>query len=321
MRFAVNLMPTVPVSEVVGLAVHAERCGASRVWVYDEGVVTRDVYVTLAAIAAATERVHMGPGITNPYVRHPAATAAAVASLDELSGGRAFVGLGVGGGLTLGPLGLQRPSPVAVLADTVSALRGLFAGEVVDLESASFRLRSARLDYGRPDIPIVLAGRGPRVTALGGNVADGFYLSYIHRELLAEHVAALRSSALGRDFEVMYSTAVAMSEADIDAVRAQLTFRLVDSPPEVRALLGLGDAQVARIRARLARGGPTAAADEIDPGWVGQFAIAGSVDHCAAQLRQLETTGDIDEFVLPIQSPEAARDLISAVAAMIGTDT
>ena len=59
-------MPKGPVAEVADLAVLAEWLGYSRCWVYDEGLVTRDVYVTLAAIALATEKILLGPGITNP---------------------------------------------------------------------------------------------------------------------------------------------------------------------------------------------------------------------------------------------------------------
>ena len=78
---SVNLMPAGPVAQVVELATLAEARGCRRCWVYDEGMHTRDVYVTLAAIAGATTRIGLGPGITNPYVRHPGATAAAVATL------------------------------------------------------------------------------------------------------------------------------------------------------------------------------------------------------------------------------------------------
>ena len=83
--FSVGLMATAPVSDIVELARRAEKAGCRRCWAYDEGLVTRDVYVTLAAIAGATDRIALGPGITNPYVRHPGATAAAIATLDELA--------------------------------------------------------------------------------------------------------------------------------------------------------------------------------------------------------------------------------------------
>ncbi|MDA3039028.1 MAG: LLM class flavin-dependent oxidoreductase [Actinomycetota bacterium] len=99
----VHLMPTAPVGQLVELAVFAEQRGATRCWINDEGLNTRDPYVTLSAIAGATHAMALGPGIANPFSRHPGATVAAIASLDEWSGGRAFLGLGAGGGMALGP--------------------------------------------------------------------------------------------------------------------------------------------------------------------------------------------------------------------------
>ena len=88
---SVSLMPTAPVADVVELAVLAEELGLARCWVYDEGLVTRDVYIALTAIAAQTQRIPLGPGITNPFVRHPGATAAAIATLDEFKWARMCV--------------------------------------------------------------------------------------------------------------------------------------------------------------------------------------------------------------------------------------
>jgi len=89
---SVNLIPEASVGLIRDLAVEAERLGFKRSWVYDEGLATRDLYVTMTAIAEATDTLEVGPGITNAYTRHPAQTAAAIATLDELSGGRAFKG-------------------------------------------------------------------------------------------------------------------------------------------------------------------------------------------------------------------------------------
>ena len=126
---SVNLIPESPISDVVDLARQADALGFARCWVYDEGLATRDVYVTMAAIADGTAQIAIGPGITNPYTRQPAQTAAAIASLDELSGGRAFLGLGAGGSLTLDPLGIKRRQPLTALEETIDAARALFGGE------------------------------------------------------------------------------------------------------------------------------------------------------------------------------------------------
>ena len=312
----VNLMPDAPVSELVELAVLAERLGLRRCWVYDEGLATRDVYVTLTAIALATSSIRIGPGITNPYVRHPGATAVAVATLDELSGGRAFVGLGAGGGLTLDPLGIARRRPLAAVGETVAALRGLFAGETVDMEGEMVSLRRAHLGYGRADIEIIMAGRGPKMTALGGAVADGFNLSYVHKELLGAHAEMLRTAAGDRPFVISYSTMVAATGADREEARAALTFRLVDSPPEVKALIGMTDAEVESIRTALAAGGPRRAAELVRPEWIDYFVVTGSVADAGAELRGLLTTNDIDEFQLPLLETAGAAELIERTAAM-----
>jgi len=315
---SVSLMPGAPVADVVDLAVLAEELGFERCWVYDEGLVTRDVYVTLTAIAARTSRIPLGPGITNPFVRHPGATAAAIASLDEFSGGRAFVGIGAGGGLTLDPLGIGRDRPATAVSEMVHCLRGLFAGERVDHDGHAFMFRDAKLDYARPDIDIILAGRGPRMTALGGRLADGFNLSYIHKDLLGTHARALRQASGNRPFRITYSTTIALTDEEHEAARAQLSFRLVDSPTEVKDLIGMTPEDVANIRSALADGGPTAAARHIDPAWVSAFIISGTAAECAAELATLMADNDIDEFQLPVLKVDGAARFVERAADIFG---
>jgi len=315
---SVNLMPDGPVGRIADLAVLAEELGYARCWVYDEGLVTRDVYVTLSAVAERTETIPLGPGITNPFVRHPGATAAAIASLDELSGGRAFVGIGAGGGLTLDPLGIVRDRPLTAVAEMVDGLRRLFAGERVEHDGHAFSFRDAHLTYGRPGIEIILAGRGPRMTELGGRVADGFNLSYVHKDLLSEHSRTLRAAAGERPFRITYSTMIAITDEEYDDARAQLTFRLVDSPAAVKERIGMTENDVTKIRTALAEGGPRHAARHVDPEWVSSFVIAGTADECARELRELMAANQIDEFQLPVLEPDGAAAFIERTATMFG---
>lgn len=318
---SLNLMGTAPVGQLIELARQADQAGYRRCWVYDEGLATRDVYVALAAIATATDRIKLGPGVTNPYVRHPAATATAIATLDELSGGRAFLGLGAGGGLTLTPLGIERQRPLSTVAAMIADLRALWAGERVTRDGGSYSFDGARLDYGRADIEIIIAGRGPKMLDLGARAADGFYLGYIHKSMLADAVAELRAGAIagGRPgpFTITYSTMLARTADDLEAARAQLTFRLVDSPPEVRELLGMTDDQVAAVRAGLAEGGPSAAARHIDPAWVADFVIDATDGGIGPRLQSLLAAGDVDEFQLPVTDIDTAPELIETVAATL----
>ena len=315
-ELACMVMPEGPVEEVVRASVAAEELGCTRVWIPDEGLGARECWVTLGAVAAATNSVEVGTGITNAYTRHPGMTAAAVATLDEASGGRAALGIGAGGALTLTALAIERRAPITAMRELVETSRALWSGEVVDRDGVAGGFRVARLGYGRPDIPIWLAGRGPRVMGLAGELADGFILSFVHKELIGEHVGAILRAAEehGRPRpRLCYMTILATSDRAREAARASLTFRLVDSPDHVKARIGLDSQIEAAIRQGLADGGPTAAAPLVRDEWVDHFVISGSVDECRAELDALVTVHGIDEFQVSVNDLDtAAEDLALA---------
>jgi len=310
-------MPEVPAPEVADLARLAEALGYRRCWVYDEGLTARDVYVTLTAVALATRGVSIGPGITNPFTRHPASTAGAIATLDELAGGRAFLGIGAGGSLTLDPLGIDRRRSMTAVRETVAACRALFSGRQTDYQGTSFSLRKASLAYARPDIEIWLAGRGPKMLALGGEVADGVLLEFIHRDLLAEHFDLVRAAgaAAGNNPRLCYSTFVITDTAGMDRAKRHFSYRFLDSPPRVRELIGMTDEDVEVVRAALPDG-LDAAARHIKEEWVEPFVIAGTVDECAHQIAALAGLG-VEEFLLPVVEVEGARHLMEIVAEVV----
>lgn len=314
-RSSVNLIPEAPVELVVALARRAEGLGFDRCWVYDEGLATRDVYVALAAIAVATKQIRIGTGITNPYTRHPATTAAAIATIDELSGGRAFLGIGAGGSLTLGPLGIERERPLAAVRDVITACRGLFTGAPVTMTGEGFELRGATLGFARPDIDIWLAGRGPKMLALGGELADGVMLDFIHKETLGDYVRQVRSQTTRRPL-ISYSTMVITDEEAMADTKPHMTYRLVDSPPHVRQRLGISDAQVATIREAMADG-LVAAGRHVRDEWVHPFVIFGTVEECARELSALMAHHDLDEFLLPVLDMHHAEHLLSVVAEVV----
>lgn len=311
---AVNFMPEVPTPEVADLAHLAETLGYRRCWVYDEGLTARDVYVTLTAVALATSKVSMGPGITNPFTRHPGSTAAAIATLDELSGGRAFLGLGAGGSLTLDPLGIDRRKSMTAVRETVAACRALFSGALTDYQGTSFALRRASLAYARPDLEIWVAGRGPKMLALGGEVGDGVLLEFIHRDLLVEHFELVRAAGapVGNSPRLCYSTFVITDAAAMQRAKRHFSYRFLDSPPRVRELIGMTDADVEVVRAALPNGLDAAAA-HIKEEWVEPFVFAGTVGECGSRIAALSDLG-VEEFLLPVVEVEGARHLMEIVA-------
>lgn len=314
-RGSVNLMATGSAAQVAEAAAEAERLGYSRIWVADEGIATRDPYVTLTAIGEATSEVKIGPGITNPYTRHPGVTAGAIASLDEFTGGRAFLGLGAGGGLSLGPLAMARRYPVRAARDMISALRALWAGETVNRERAPVVFCEARLVNPRPGIEIHLAGRGPMMVRLAGEMADGFYISYVHKAMLGSLINRLRSA--GRTLTLTYCTRFVLDDTDWEAARRDMSFRLPDSPPDVHEAIGITPDEVAALRSALIKGGPTAAAPLVRDEWVTPFVIAGSSQECRAELRDLVKAHGINEVLIGVDDLDTAAARLQAMAAII----
>lgn len=177
----------------------AEAVGFDGVWTYDHlsgttlgGASTQDVWALLGAVALATEHVAVGPLVANVTTRHPAALAIAAATLQELSEGRAWLGIGAGAGpnspfaeeMTM--VGMT-PSPAAarraMVAEAVQVIRSLwdgkahFAGEHFGLSDAS--------GFPRPDPhpPILVGCNGPKLAAVAAEVADGVNFHSVEPDL------------------------------------------------------------------------------------------------------------------------------------------
>ena len=147
-------MPTdVPVTKIVDVAIAAEEEGFDYILVPDEGV-TRDVFVALTAIALNTKRIKFGPAIVNPYTRHPVVSAVAVATLDELSEGRAFLGYGIGGSLILGPMGYDIERPLKGMRGTIEISRRFYDGGTVNYGGDYITARDAGVKVDVRGIPI-----------------------------------------------------------------------------------------------------------------------------------------------------------------------
>ena len=164
-------------AELVDHAVLAERLGYRDFW-YTDVRFARDCYLGLAACAFHTSRIRLGTGVTDPYARHPALTAAAIATLDEMSDGRAVLGLGAGG-TGMKELAIERKLPVAALRETIEMVRGLVKGERLTTEGKVVSIAGGKLTFAprRSEIPVFIATHGAQVSRLAGQLADGVLIA------------------------------------------------------------------------------------------------------------------------------------------------
>lgn len=148
-RFAIQLHGTFPMRDYPDLARAVERHPFAELTVHDV-VWWRPVWPILTLIGAATERVRVGPDVTHPLLVHPVVTAASIAALDELTGGRAV--LGVGRGSLMERLGIP-PAPPEAVRRLVEEVQGHLA--------SSFSWQPPR-----PGVPVFVGTFGPRMLEL-----------------------------------------------------------------------------------------------------------------------------------------------------------
>lgn len=170
-KFGLALFSNEPIDRIISLAKEAEERGFEYVWIPDEKFY-RDPYSTLTGCALNTRRVNIGVGVTDPYSRHPVYTAANISTVNEISNGRAILGIGAGGG-GFKPLGITRREPEMTIREAVQVIRSLMRGEVVDCKLKTITVRGAKLGFHAAYVPIFIGSYGPRVLQLAGEIADG----------------------------------------------------------------------------------------------------------------------------------------------------
>jgi 5,10-methylenetetrahydromethanopterin reductase len=167
--FEAEITPGMSTREVVDLARIAEEAGFDRLGISDV-IFWHDCYVLMALVSQRTDRIMLGPMVTNPYSRHPAVLAGIMAALQDASQGRMFLGIGVGAGLE--QVGMASPRPVTALREAIVAITGLLHGEEVTLHGETLTVDAGRMVGPVQPVPISIGTRSPQVMRLAGELAD-----------------------------------------------------------------------------------------------------------------------------------------------------
>jgi 5,10-methylenetetrahydromethanopterin reductase len=301
-RWGLWLEPTQPVARLCALAQLAEQLGAEACFIADEGT-ERDVYVALTAILQSTDDLTVASAITNPFSRHPVTTAAAVATLVEMAPGRVWHGLGVGGSRVFEPLGLSPDRPYSALKDAFDLNKRLLRGETVG---------AASLPWFDRDVPTLIAGRGPRVQALGATEADWVVLSGKALAQIPDASANIRDRGPAG---VIWSAYLAYSEVERSRALRHFSYMALDAPPDIREAAGLNDTMAAAVKAAMLSGDLDAAADLLPSTLIDHYAVSGTPADCVATIGALREHFDL--FMLPLNDEAAAEAHIEAGAAIL----
>ena len=240
MKFGIEFVPQIPLDELVRLVKIAEDVGFEYAWITDH-YNNKNVYETLALIAANTETIKMGPGVTNPYVRSPAISASAIATIDEISNGRATFGIGPGDKATFDALGIAWEKPVSTIKAAIADINTLLAGEKTEAGAALGGAKKVQ-----DAIPIYMGAQGPKMLETAGEIADGVLINASNPKDYEAAMPMIKKGieAAGGDkaFDVGAYTATSIgpdSDAAKNAAKIVVAFIAAGSPPPVIERHGL----------------------------------------------------------------------------------
>lgn len=314
-RVAFGLGGNLPVRQAVTFAQYAEERGFESCWVH-EAYWNRDALSFLTAIAVGTDRLGLGTGCINPYTRHPVLVASSLATLDELSGGRAILGFGTGFPGRLDEQGIVHARPIGAMRESIALIRRLWEGEKVTYAGRSFSLKNAVITVRPPHpVPIYLAGWGRGMLGVAGEVCDGYLARALESPASCRRlIGAVRTaaSAAGRNPEAVDVAAYLLCAVSSDRAEARAMMRR--DPFVVYQFAVIDEAVLEesgvdpRVKRRIAepfwRGDILAASQEVSDELLDEFTLAGTPSDVIARLGTYAEAG----VRMPILQPIATAD-------------
>jgi len=197
LTFGVTVLPDPPSSRFFELIELAEQHGFEYAWTYDSHILWQESYATLPLAAARTSRIKLGHFVTNPGIRDATITASWYATMQDLSNGRMVMGIGRGDS-SRRVVGLK-PVRVAEFEARCRMIKDLMNGRKVDWNEKELELTWVRKEL--PEIPMWIAGYGPKALAVAGRVADGVIIQLADPVIIQWIMDVARKAAeeAGRD--------------------------------------------------------------------------------------------------------------------------
>ncbi len=313
MEFGIGFTPR-DFAEAVKGAKLAESLGFNCVWGWEEPS-SKNVFMLLTLMARNTKRVKLGPGALFPQTRHPNVIASSIFTLNEISNGRALIGIGAGGSKAfLTRLGITMEKPITLIRETIEVIRKLSTGEKVDYNGKMIRLSAMQFPWAaKTSFPIFVAGNGPKMLQLAGEVADGVlmahmpaeYTSYAKTKILEGAKKTNRSlekivigsqpsiCVVAKDYESAFDQAKRYYYFAA-ALALRFPFILEMAKFSKDEILMLRDPQDSIVP------------DEVKRKSLSKFAIVGTVEDCVRRLKEYETSG-VQHLALLV--PQEAKPL------------
>lgn len=307
MSYGIEFVPgNITVKQVVNYCKLAEQKDIDFAWITNH-YNNRHCYPTLAAIAEATDSIKMGPGIMNTFTDTPAAIASFMCTLNEISEGRAVLGIGPGDLSTLPKLAIDAAKPVARLKEGVQQITALCAGEEVkktgnmeffDYDGA--KLTGVTLPAKKKQIPVYIGAQGPKMLALAGEIGQGALINASNPKDFAIAIPLIKAACDAVDekkfkkFDVGAYTAMSIDQSEKkarNAAKIVAAFIAAGSPPALLERHGLDLDNVGKIKDALGRFDFGAVGGLVGDAEIDAFTIAGTPEMVKEKCDDLTASG------------------------------
>src|ERR687886_305849 len=219
LSFGITALPDPPYTELISVLQEAERQGFEYGWTYDSHILWQESYATLPLVAVNTEKLKLGHCVTNPGIREPTITASWYATMQDISNGRMVMGIGRGDS-SRRVVGLK-PVKVDEFERRLRMIKDLMNGRAVDWNGMELELQWVRKEL--PEIPMQVAGYGPRALGVAGRVGDGVIIQLADPQIIQWIMQTARHAAeeAGRDPDALQCIVCAPSHVSEDVADAR----------------------------------------------------------------------------------------------------
>ncbi len=318
LRFGIRIAAIEPPEDFVESVKLAEELGFDSIWIPDSRL-HFDLYVSLALAALNTTKVRLGSAVTNPYTRHPGMTAVGIASVDQLSGGRAALGLGAGG-MVLELLEIERRQPVAACRQAVEQIRHHLGSH-----SSTKANGYVPLDLPtRADLPIFIAGTRQKMLALAGEIGDGVIVNVgAHQACIETAFSTVEKGAgrANRDPESLeklcwlQATAVSEEAAEaVNLVKPTAALMLRHLPPWMIEAMQLEEENIREIHRAFQAEGAKAAARVVSDDMIERFTVSGTPERAVEEIKRLGKQGFDEIIFVAVEIEGNVRPVMTALA-------
>ena len=305
----------------------AETRGYHTAWIGE--TVGSDAFATMTIIASQTKTLGIASGVVPLQTRTPTTLAMGTATLARIAPGRVALGLGLSSPVVVGDWNGLRYSPALdQLREAVQIIRGLVAGERMNVEGKHYRVKNVRLFAPAPTPPpkIVLAALGPKALELAGEIADGVLMNWIGPDAVAASIRHIEAGAkkAGRSldgFEIAAFVRVSVTD-DRETSRQALAREITPYatvPSYASFFRGSGfAAEIDGLQAAWKAGDRAGAGKHLSARVLDALGVVGTEDECRARMQDFARSGLTMPVVVPFV-PDSVADTRAAIVRTMRT--